>query len=257
MNSTMQRFAGMTVLVTGAASGLGRDAATALVREGAERVVLVDVDEAGLRRAAAECGARAEVLPCDISSPASLADAWSSLRLPDGLDVLMTAAGTIGGGSSIAECEVEEWDRIFAINVRGTFLSIRHALPHLRRRGGAIVTFGSTAGLAGSAALGPYSASKGAVVMLTRSLAIAHAAEGIRANCVCPGSIATPMLQATFDAAGDAQAAAARRALYLARYPMGRFGEAHEVTQAALFLASREASYLTGVALPVDGGRLA
>lgn len=253
----MQRFEGMTAVVTGAASGLGRDAALALVREGAARVILMDVDEAGLRETAAQAGAAAQPLACDMASPESLAAAWGGLALPHGLDVLMTAAGTIGRGSSLAECGADEWDRIFAINVRGTFLAIRHALPYLRRCGGAIVTYGSTAGLAGSAALGPYSASKGAVVMLTRSLAIAHAAEGIRANCVCPGSIDTPMLQATFDAAGDAQAVAARRALYLSRYPMGRFGAAHEVTQAALFLASRDASYLTGVALPVDGGRLA
>lgn len=253
----MQRFEAMTAVVTGAASGLGRDAALALADEGAQRLVLMDIDEAGLRETAAEAGPRVQVCVCDVARPESLARAWNDLAFPQGLDVLLTAAGTIGSGTALAECSVEEWDRIFAVNARGTLLSIQHALPHLRSRGGAIVTYGSTAGLAGSAALGPYSASKGAVVMLTRSLAIAHAGQGIRVNCVCPGSISTPMLQATFDAAGNADAVAARRALYLARYPMGRFGEAREVTQAALFLASREASYLTGVALPVDGGRLA
>ena len=120
-----------------------------------------------------------------------------------------------------------------------------------------IVTLGSTAGLAGSRALGPYSASKGAITTMTRSLALAHASDGIRVNCVCPGSIDTPMLQATFDAAGDAAASAQRKATYLARYPLGRFGEAREITQAALFLASSDASYMTGVCMPVDGGVLA
>jgi NAD(P)-dependent dehydrogenase (short-subunit alcohol dehydrogenase family) len=253
----MQRFEGMTVVVTGAASGLGRDAAIALAGEGARRLVLMDVDEAGLRATVAEAGPRADALVCNVAEPDALAGAWSGLEFPEGLDVLLTAAGTIGSGSAIADCGVDEWDRIFAINVRGTFLCIQHALPHLRRQRGCIVTYGSTAGLAGSGALAPYSASKGAVVMLTRSLAIQHATEGIRANCVCPGSIDTPMLQATFETAGDAQAVEARRALYLSLYPMGRFGASHEVTQAAQFLASREASYVTGVALPVDGGRLA
>ena len=247
----------MSAVVTGAASGLGRDAAIALAREACARVILMDVDQAGLQDAAAQIGPAAHAVVCDVSQAESIAHAWGQLHLPDGLDVLMTAAGTIGRGASIEQCGVEEWDRIFDINVRGSFLTIKHALPLLRKRKGSIVTFGSTAGLAGSGALGPYSASKGAIVMLTRSLAIAHAPEGIRANCVCPGSIATPMLQATFDAAGDAQASQTRQALYLSRYPMGRFGEAHEVTEAALFLASPAASYLTGVALPVDGGRLA
>jgi NAD(P)-dependent dehydrogenase (short-subunit alcohol dehydrogenase family) len=253
----MKRFDGLSALVTGAASGLGRDTAIALAQEGAAQVVLMDVDEDRLQQTATQVGAAARVIACDVSSPEDIESAWSRLELPQGLDVLMTAAGTIGHGASIETCQVREWDRIFDVNVRGTFLTIRHALPYLRRRKGCIVTFGSTAGLAGSAALGPYSASKGAVVMLTRSLALAHASEGIRANCVCPGSISTPMLQATFDAAGDTQASEARKATYLSRYPLGRFGEAHEVTEAALFLASPGASYLTGVSLPVDGGRLA
>jgi NAD(P)-dependent dehydrogenase (short-subunit alcohol dehydrogenase family) len=171
--------------------------------------------------------------------------------------VLVTAAGTIGTSADIEHCAVEDWDRLFAINVRGTYLSVQQALPHLRIKSGCIVTMGSTAGLVGSRALGPYSASKGAITTMTRSLALAHAAEGIRVNCVCPGSINTPMLQATFDAAGDVAAIEARKAAYLARYPMARFGEAHEVTEAALFLASPGASYMTGVLLPVDGGVLA
>src|SRR5690606_12473032 len=181
----------------------------------------------------------------------------AALDLSEGLDVLITAAGTIGTSADIEHCAVEDWDRLFAINVRGTYLSVQRALPHLRIRSGCIVTMGSTAGLVGSRALGPYSASKGAITTMTRSLALAHAAEGIRVNCVCPGSINTPMLQATFDAAGDAAAVEARKAAYLARYPMARFGEAHEVTEAALFLASPAASYTTGVMLPVDGGVLA
>lgn len=253
----MKRFEAATSVVTGAASGLGRDVAIALAREGASQVVLVDVDERRLNETAAQIGPSARVIVCDVSDPDQVASAWRQIEMPQGLDVLMTAAGINGPSSDIEHCSVEDWDRIFDINVRGTFLMIQHALPLLRKRKGCIVTFSSTAGLAGSATLGPYSASKGAVTLLTRSVALTHAAEGIRANCVCPGSIETPMLQATFDAAGDIQASLLRKSAFLARHPLGRFGLPHEVTEAALFLASPGASYLTGVALPVDGGRLA
>lgn len=252
-----QRFEGMSAVVTGAASGLGRDAAIRLAQEGAQQVVLMDVSERGLLETAEQIGPAARVVVCDVSSPEQTAEAWADSKVPVELDVLMTAAGIIGDGSPIEHCAVEEWDRIFDVNVRGTFLAVKQALPRLRRKKGCIVTFGSTAGLAGSAALGPYSASKGAVVMLTRSLAVVHAAEGIRANCVCPGSIETPMLEATFGAAGDMRERQEREAQYLRRIPAGRFGRAAEITEAALFLASADASYLTGVALPVDGGRLA
>jgi NAD(P)-dependent dehydrogenase (short-subunit alcohol dehydrogenase family) len=253
----MNRFEGLSVVVTGAGSGLGRDAAVALAGEGAAHVVVMDIDAQRLAETAARIGPSAQAVTCDVSDVGQVARAWRDAHLPEGLDVLLTAAGTIGRGTTIEHCAPEDWDRIFNINVRGTYLTVQQALPQLRRRQGCIVTYGSTAGLAGSAVLGPYSASKGAIAMLTRSLALAHAAEGIRVNSVCPGSIDTPMLQATFDAAGDADAIAARKAAYLARYPLGRFGQANEVTAAALFLASRDASYLTGVSLPVDGGRLA
>lgn len=252
-----KRFEGMSVVVTGAASGLGRDAAIRFAEEGAKQVVLMDLNARGLAETAARIGPAACAVVCDASSPEQTAEAWGRSEVPQALDVLMTAAGTIGDGSAIEDCGVAEWDRIFAVNVRGTFLAIQHALPRLRRKKGCIVTFGSTAGLAGSTALGPYSASKGAVVMLTRSVAVVHAAEGIRANCVCPGSIETPMLDAVFNATGDPQAREDRESLYLRRIPFGRFGRAAEITEAALFLASPGASYLTGVALPVDGGRLA
>lgn len=253
----MKRFSGTHAVVTGASSGLGKDIALGLRREGAERIILLDVDMPGLQETAALLDGAGEPILCDVADPASVAAAWSRANLSDGLDVLVTAAGIIGCGADIEHCPVEDWDRIFAINVRGTYLTVQKALPHLRRKGGAIVTLGSTAGLAGSRALGPYSASKGAITTMTRSLALAHASDGIRVNCVCPGSIDTPMLQATFDAAGDAAASAQRKAAYLARYPLGRFGEAREITQAALFLASGDASYMTGVCMPVDGGVLA
>ncbi|RKP57818.1 SDR family NAD(P)-dependent oxidoreductase [Pararobbsia silviterrae] len=253
----MGRFQGRVVAISGAASGLGRDIAQGLATEGAAKLYLFDVDAKGLADTAGSIAAPTVQLCCDVADETSVSRAWQQASDIDGLDVLLTAAGTIGAGTPIEACSVAEWDRIFNINVRGTFLMVKYALPHLRKNKGNIVTFGSSAGLAGSGTLPAYSASKGAVAMFTRSLALAHASDGIRVNSVCPGSIETPMLQATFDAAGSPEAVAARKAEYLKRYPLGRFGAAREVTDAALFLASDQASYTTGVCLPVDGGRLA
>ena len=246
------RFAGKIALVTGAASGLGKAVARGLVAGGG-RVTLLDRDAEGLASLAAEL-AGATTAVCDVADEASVEAAFRALH---GLDILVVAAGVLGPTVSVADCSSQDWDRVFAVNVRGAYLTIRAAMPLLRAKRGCAVTFGSTAGLAGSATLGPYSASKGAVVLMTRSLALAHAAEGVRVNCVCPGSIETPMLEQVFASAGTAEEAEARRRLYASRHPLGRFGQAEEVAEVALFLASDAASYMTGAAVPVDGGRLA
>src|SRR5262249_7402874 len=130
------------------------------------------------------------------SSEESTIQAWRQIaNLSPSIDILVTSAGILGPTGSPADCDVAAWDRLYAVNVRGTFLAVRQAVPMMRKAGkGAIVTIGSTAGLAGSATLGSYSSTKGAVVMLTRSLALSHAADNIRVNCVCPGSIETDML---------------------------------------------------------------
>ena len=249
------RFAGRRALVMGAASGLGRATAIGLAREGASPI-LFDRDAAGLAETASHCPG-AITMPGDVTSAADLARAASAV--PGGrLDMLVTAAGMLGPAKPVEEVSEEEWDRLFAVNVKGTWLAMRACLPLLRAAERAsVVTFASTAGLAGSATLPSYSASKGAVVMLTRSLAVAHAPEGIRVNCVCPGSIETPMLEATFASAGDETARAMREAAFRARHPLGRFGKAEEVAETVLFLLSEAAGFITGVALPVDGGRLA
>ncbi|MDA8248517.1 MAG: SDR family NAD(P)-dependent oxidoreductase [Rhodospirillales bacterium] len=252
----MTRFSGKSAVVTGAASGLGRAVALGLAAGGAG-VILMDRNAEGLAATAATIGPAARSALCDVSDPAAVAAAWAGLGR-DRLDILVTAAGVLGPAVSVADCAPEDWEHVFGVNVRGTYLAVRAAMPLLRRNGGgSIVAFASTAGLAGSATLGPYSASKGAVVLMTRSLALAHAAENIRVNCVCPGSIETPMLERTFASAGDAAAVAARSAAFKARHPLGRFGTPGEVAELVLFLASDAASYMTGTAVPVDGGRLA
>lgn len=251
------RFDGRTAWVTGAASGLGRAVALGLAREGA-RLLLSDRDAAGLQRTAAACPGAVAV----VGDAGSAADAARAVEIGasrfGAVELLATAAGRLGPAVPAAEVAEADWDDLFAVNVKGTWLAIRAVLPGMRRAGrGAVVTFASTAGLRGSATMPAYSATKGAVVLLTRSLAAAHAAEGIRVNAVCPGSIETPMLAETFAAAGDAAARAAREAAFRARHPIGRFGQAEEVAAAVLFLLSDAAAFVTGVALPVDGGSLA
>ena len=245
------RFAGRVGLVTGAASGLGLDVSRALAREGA-RLVLMDRDAPGLRDAADACGAVPVV--GDVSVAADMARAGAALDGLGPVRLLVTAAGMLGPTRPLPAVEEAEWDRLFAVNVKGTWLALKEVLPRMRG-GGAVVTVASGAGLVGNAVFPAYSATKGAVVLMTRSVAAGHAAEGIRANAVCPGQIETPMLRGVF--AGVGAEAASVEAMFRARNPSGRFGTPPEVTGAVLFLLSDAASYINGTALPVDGGRLA
>jgi NAD(P)-dependent dehydrogenase (short-subunit alcohol dehydrogenase family) len=249
-------FSGQVGIVTGAASGLGRRTSALLAQQGA-RLVLFDRDAGGLTAAASECPGAVTLtgdvtLAADIAAAVAIAAGLGPLRL------LATAAGILGPAKPVTDIDELDWDRLFDINVKGTWLALRACLPHMRAAGGgAVVCFASAAGLTGSETMPAYSASKGAVVMLTRSAARSEAAHGIRINCVCPGSIDTPMLEATFAAADTPALRAAREAAFLARHPLGRFGRAEEVAAAAVFLLSDAASFITGAALPVDGGRLA
>ncbi len=249
-------FAGKVGVVTGAASGLGRQSAIKLAEQGA-RLVLFDRDEAGLAVAAGLCPG-AVVVPGDATIAADVEAAITRAAGLGPIQLLATAAGILGPARPLTDIDEADWDRLFAINVKGTWLALRAILPHMRAAGGgAVVCFASAAGLTGSDTMPAYSASKGAVVMLTRSAAKAEAPFGIRINCVCPGSIETPMLEATFAAAETPELRTAREAAFRARHPLGRFGQADEVAAAVLFLLGDDASFITGAALPIDGGRLA
>ncbi len=166
------------------------------------------------------------------------------------IDVLVNCAG-IDMNTSLAETSAEQWDEVMAVNVRSAFLACKHVVGFMSARGGAIVNVASAAGISPIANHAAYNASKGALIAFTKSLAL-DLAPAIRANCVCPGAVDTPLLHSSMNQAADP--AAARKAVE-ARYPLCRIAAAEEIARVAVFLASREASYITGAVVPVDGGR--
>ncbi len=236
------------VLVTGGASGLGAAAVSRFHDDGA-LVAALDVDGERLR---------SEELPADVRVVADVSEPDDARRgvaeAVEGLgalDVLVCCAGVSGGGT-VADVPLEEWDRIFDVNVRGLFLCAQAALPHLREAGGgAIVNVASQLGLVAAANCAPYCASKGAIVNLTRAMAIDHAPEGIRVNCVCPGPTTTPMLERRFERGSDPERE--RRAL-LEMQVHERFVDPAEIAAAIAYLASPEAGSTIGTVLVVDGG---
>src|SRR5437867_6449612 len=245
-------------IITGAASGIGKATAVVFAREGA-RVMCADVNEQGAEATARQIqdtGGEAASFRADVAKEEDVrAMVAATVQRWGRLDVLYNNAG-IGFGMPVTQVPVDEWDRLIDINLRGVFLGCKHAIPEmLKNGGGAIVSTASDAGLRGTAMLSPYCASKGGVVLLTKSLAVEWGAMGIRVNCVCPGVIRTPILDPFLQRAQAMGATPEELWERMARaHPVGRVGEPEEVGQAVAFLASDEASFITGVALPVDGG---
>ncbi|QWF36944.1 SDR family NAD(P)-dependent oxidoreductase [Bordetella hinzii] len=252
-----KRFEGRVAFVTGAGAGLGRESALMLAAEGA-RLILLDRDAAGLQETAAQCPGALSLVGDAASAEDVRRAAALALEQLGPVEFLVAAAGIVGPAKPAIEVSEEEWDRLFAVNVKGPWLAVKAVVPQMRELGrGSIVLFSSTAGLVGSPFLSAYSASKGAVTLLTRSLALNHAAENIRVNCVCPGTIDTPMARGSFAQAGDAAAQQERADVMRSRIPMGRFGQAREIATAVLYFLSDGAGFTTGTALPIDGGRVA
>jgi NAD(P)-dependent dehydrogenase (short-subunit alcohol dehydrogenase family) len=250
------RLAGKVALITGAGSGIGRQAALLFAREGAS-VVAVDLDEATAEETAAlvaeDIADTGRVLPfaADVSRSADCeAMVQFSESSFDRLHVLFNNAGIMRADDDDAVSTDEAvWDVTMNVNAKGVFLGCKYGVPALRRAGGgSIINTASFVALMGAATPQiAYTASKGAVLSLTRELAVIHAREGIRVNALCPGPLRTELLMKVLDTDEKKQ----RRLVHI---PMGRFGEASEIAAAALFLASDESSFVTGTEFVVDGG---
>jgi NAD(P)-dependent dehydrogenase (short-subunit alcohol dehydrogenase family) len=248
----MRRFEDKVVLVTGAASGIGRATAERLAAEGA-RLLLADLQGPALEQTAKqvrEAGADAHAVLCDVADPAAVQSCVAeAIARYASLDVLCNIAGILRFGHT-HEFPLDAWTRILAVNLTGTFLMCREALPHLLRSRGNIVNMGSTAALAGHPWASAYSASKGGVVALTRTLAVEYGKQGLRANAICPGSISTPIQEAFHFPEG------ADRKLIYRMMPLDEFRGPETVASTVAFLASADAAHINGVALRVDGATL-
>lgn len=240
----MRRFDGRVVLVTGAASGIGYEMARQFAAEGAT-VWAGDLAPDGVPPGTAG-------IALDVSIEESVGAAFARVTASTGsVDVLCNNAG-IGSTTDAVDCTPDEWDRLFAVNARGTFLCTRFALPSMLAQGrGSIVHTASVAGMVGLRDRAAYCASKGAVIAFSRQVAIQYAGTGVRSNCLCPGTVDSPWVGRLLDASEDP---AATRAALVARQPMGRLGNPAEMAAAALYLSSDDASFVTGTELVLDGG---
>lgn len=251
------RLQNKVALISGGTSGIGEATALLFAKAGA-CVAIIGRDERRGHAVAQEIashGGNAIFVRCDVRHSGdcrnAVAETLSAFR---GLDILFNNAGVFFP-HTVVDCSEEEWDLQIDVNLKGTFLLSRAALPHMiERRSGVIINNSSGWGLAGGDAAAAYCASKGGVVLLTRAMAIDHGRQGIRVNCICPGDVDTPMLPE------DARRRGVNWEDYLAGCadrPLGRIGTPDEIAKAALFLASDDSSFMTGAALVVDGGGIA
>jgi NAD(P)-dependent dehydrogenase (short-subunit alcohol dehydrogenase family) len=251
------RVAGKVALVTGGASGIGRAAALLFACEGAA-IGLADVNaDAGQRVAdeIVESGGLAFFEPVDVTRAAGCRRLVErAIREFGRIDILFNNAGIIRR-ATVLDLSEEDWDRVMAVNVKSIFLLSREVIPHMQKAGGGtIINTASGWGVAGGSRAAAYCASKGAVVLLTKAMAIDHGPQKIRVNCICPGDTDTGMLRE------EAQQLGEENSHFLAesaKRPLGRVGTPEEIAQAALYLASDASSFVTGTALVVDGGGLA
>lgn len=250
----MTRLSGKVALITGGGTGIGRAIALAFAREGAS-VAVAGRRLAKLKEVAGEIanqGGAALALECDVTRAKDAEHAVSETAKELGkLNVLVNNAGMLSV-TTVESISEEEWDRVMTVNLKGPFLMSRAALREFRKTGGgSIVNIGSVLGLVAMKDRAAYCASKGGVTLLTKAMALDHARDNVRVNCICPAIVETELVKGLFDNSEKGQALLKAR---LATLPSGRFGKPADVADLAVFLASEESSWLTGTAIPLDGG---
>ncbi len=245
--SAAGRLKDKIAVVTGAGSGIGRAIVERYYAEGA-KVVVADIS-GKQDEVARALGDRALAVRADVTSSADIRAMFkATVDRFGGIDILCNNAGIDGEMHLIADFDEDAYDRVMAINLRGVFLGIKYAIPLMKQRGGgSIINIASTAGITATPGLGVYGATKAGVMQLSRSAAVEYAADKIRVNAICPAMIETPLVSNLLKSNPD------DAARVLSMTPMGRVGQPSEVANVALFLASADSSYVTGVSLPVDG----
>jgi 3-oxoacyl-[acyl-carrier protein] reductase len=231
-------------LITGAASGIGKAIAQALASEGA-RVIVADLNEQAGQTAARQLASRspARFVRCDVADEDSVeAAVGSALEVEGRLDIMVNNAGIITAPASLIDSQAADWDRHFAINLRGVFFGVKHAARVMLQTGGCIVNIASVAGMGGAPKLGPYGATKAAVIQLTQTAALELARYHIRVNALCPGWTDTPLLDGL------------ERSKLQRQIPLGRLGQPEEIASLVVYLASDAAAFITGSAIRIDGG---
>jgi NAD(P)-dependent dehydrogenase (short-subunit alcohol dehydrogenase family) len=249
-------LAGKVAVVTGAASGIGQAIAVKFAEHGA-RIAAIDLTREALAETAALAGAELEPFACDVSAAAAVEAAFAEVRRRFGrIDILVNNAGVAHVGTALTTDE-EAFDRLYRVNVKGVFLCTRAALgPMLEQGAGVILNMASIASFVGLPERFTYSMTKGAVLAMTRSVAIDYVKRGIRCNCVCPARVHTPFVDGYLAKSYPGREAEMFQVLSEAQ-PIGRMGRPEEVADLALYLCSDEASFVTGAAFPIDGGVLA
>ena len=246
----MGRLDGKVAVITGAGGGMGREAALLFSEEGAQ-VCVADVNKDAAEQTA-DAAREAFAFQVDVGDPENVRAMYDATKERyGGIDILYNNAGiSPGDDASILETEPEVWDRVQTVNTRGVYLCCKHGIPHLLERGGgSVINVASFVALLGAATSQiSYTASKGAVLAMTRELGVQFARQGVRVNALCPGPVETPLLLSIW---GDDPAAAERRLVHI---PMGRLAKPREIVNAALFLASEESSYVNAATFVVDGG---
>lgn len=257
---------GKVAVVTGAGSGIGRATALLLAREGA-RVLAADINNAAAEETAAlsrgtqgAAGSEAVTtrsgtvvaIEADVSDEGSIKALFDSCEQQLGPPAVLANIAGIGSTTAVPDTPLDAWERVFAVNTRGTYLCCKYAIPRMIAvGGGSIVNMASVAGLVGLRNRAAYCASKGAVIALTRALAIDHVSDKVRVNCICPGTVDSPWVRRLLEDAGEPLEA------LVARQPLGRLGTPEEIASAVLYVASDAAAFMTGTALVIDGGMTA